>query len=197
MLNKDSNKPYEIPYLSKSSMGLSFGTLTENEDTILPLEEWESVLANGEWIFTTVFYGIEDIYRIEGDIEFKPDGTFKRYVTMSYYRGAAKEVQENENYLKSVSGGSVSGEWGMAVNGEPFWYEKVTKCNGKVSFEVPNLGLPINICDAFIEGKIYTYGTKKEDFAKYKVVAFKHDHIAIEGKDYTDEGTKVWIFHKE
>lgn len=41
MINKDSNKPYEIPYLSKSSMGLSFGSLMENEVTILPLEEWE------------------------------------------------------------------------------------------------------------------------------------------------------------
>lgn len=196
MMNKDSNKPYEIPYLSKSSMGLSFGSLMENEVTILPLEEWESVLTNGEWDFTTVFYGIDDIHRFEGDVEFKTDGTFNRYVTMSYYRGTAKKVQENERYLKSVSGGSISGKWGIAVNGEPFWFESVEKCNGKVSFKSPTITDPKHICDAFGKGKLYTYGTKKEDLAKYEVTTFKNDHIVIEGKSYADEGKRVWIFYK-
>lgn len=199
LMNKDADTPYEVPYLSSASLtGISLGNgIPTSKDEILPVKEWEGILTNGEWKYTTVFYGLEDIYRFEGEIEFRPDGSFERYVTVRYYFGTPKNVLEKDSYLRSVSGGIVSGKWKMADNGEAIWYEKIKKCSGELSYVDPKISIAKNLCDVFELDGIHTYGTRKEELAKYEVKTFKPDHIVIEGKRYSDDGRLVWILYKD
>lgn len=164
---------------------------------IAPLNEWKNILP-GKWKLNTEFRDSEEITIFIGDIEFYPDGTFERHVSIlvyvSLYSDAAVEEEEEELCVKA--GGVARGKWEID-DSKNNWYEKVTYCNIIQTFiGAHNCNKKYNGCAWFPKDHKQKYGDGIGDMGKKEVKLFTKDKIVIEGKDFSTNGTKRWILEK-
>ena len=60
---------------------------------ILPQEEWSKTLL-GKWKYRRVFKASFYSWVYEGEVEYKPDNSFSRYITCKYYEGYYGKISD-------------------------------------------------------------------------------------------------------
>lgn len=187
MINKDASAPYEIPYLSGASLeAISDGSLITTK--IAPVEEWEDILI-GKWSYSFVEPYGQLVYTMQGEVEFKEDGTFFKYITWRHF-GSKYSFEKNDP--KIVAGGSYSGTWEMD---NEIWKEKRLKC--KITKTHNDARGDLDVCGVFYklnEAKIY--GQFNDEENKSKVTHFNRDNIIIESKSFATGETNKYFFKR-
>lgn len=164
-------------------------------NTILPQEEWADILP-GKWAFEVKFNSFKEIYIFEGEMKYFPDGTFNKYVSMKNYYGITdkKIVKGTYRNLCIEGGGSYSGTW--SVGNGLFWNEIVKKCSMNTTFAGEDCDNAYNICDWFPEKDSISYGTMSDSLSMKQIKVFSKNKIIIEGKKFSNDSTRKWIFRK-
>lgn len=185
MINKDDNAPYEIPYLSETEF--SFFNLLSDSSSVQN-EEWSLTLI-GKWRYSFFEYYGETYHKIEGEVEYKEDGTFFSYVTWKYYEGKYR-LKDDEPSI--IAGGSYSGAW-LTENQE--WQEKITKCSINTSHH--ELWDDYDVCDnVYPRGRKIRYGKFNSDKKKSKTVRFDDKKIVIHSKSFHTGLTNKYVFDR-
>lgn len=139
---------------------------------ILNYNQWQTTLI-GTWNYHAVYIENGYSYQIDGEVTFKPDNYFERFITIKKIKAGHEEGK---------TGGSVTGKWEIVPN--KGWEEKVEKCNLKESVDMGD------VCEKWFS-KIAPigYGNFNSDLIKFNLTAFNNQNIKITGKDFSIDGT--------
>ncbi len=155
----------------------------------------------GRWEFSIKeIYAMETIF-YEGEIEYFPDSTYKRYVTCkAFYNDWAYEEEDKNSFndynIDLVVVGQVSGTW-KAGDGE-YWEELPGSCNMLVEncsldcsqkFGIRVRQKPKISCIGFYPNNKYYYGSFEDEFHQTRLKAFTRKKIFIEQTRYHDNST--------
>ena len=102
----------------------------------LPVEKWSENLATSWKFETTLMYPMK-IESLIGEVEYRSDGTFKRYVTRkAYYYDHPYDYERNGKFKDErpdvLRVGKVEGNWEVNQNG--YWKEIVSTCQMKTNY---------------------------------------------------------------
>lgn len=192
-LMKDNSKPYQIPFINQQAMGLNLGIFNLSVDELTP-STLEAKLI-GEWEFQTVMKYADHIIELKGEIIYKEDNTFHRYMTMRYYAGTPGRVKPEDNYLKLVSGGSATGEWQVSSDGQS-WVETPQNCTSSNSFAKSGYNL-LSACIWFNENSEYQYGTFKGEKSTSEITTVSSSQITIARQDFTTDNIIEYHFSRK
>lgn len=184
--NKDSSKPYEIPYLSDQSVSLasfSFSSEPALNSGILPRDQWKAAML-GEWKIRYVYNGTKSIDLIEGKVTFNDDDTFDRRLTYKrYFNRTLGRVEKINKDLKFQSGGRVIGRWSYLTEGD-LWVEFIEDCKESV---VHDRDSGKSICDFFPKSEAVNFGRAELDFAELKLIEFNASRIAFTEENFDSD----------
>ena len=167
-----------------------------SDGVILPKSEWEETLV-GTWDFDIAFNAPTRIHRFTGDVEYKSDKSFSRYINMKYYDYATpSRVKESEEYMRVIGGGRITGTWSISEDGN-FWRENITTCEVSNSFNDESRYNSYTACRFYPVSDIVTFGEINLAGTRFKLKTFNADKIIIEGESFEDDGKRVFVFTRK
>lgn len=170
----------EIPFLQEQLESLIGATVE-------PEEQWDDVMI-GKWNFRYQLNYTQSIHIFEGEVEYKSDSSFVKYLNFKRY---ASEYDIENGNATMIAGGSLSGTW--KLGGNKTWIEVFTKCNIKNSYRTSYLeNEGADVCDDYFDGAI-RYGVYKSDVYHSRVVEFNEDKIHIKVKSFSSGKTSDFV----
>lgn len=151
-------------------------------------EEFRKILI-GDWsIKIEMPYSELGAHKIEGDLTFNSDSTYRKRLSLKQYRYKVDEEDRFTNYnLKRVSEGYLIGKWVVHDN-ETMWAETVEECSSKLTYinayESPDFGL----CNLFRVSSSSFYGQPERDYKtqELKIKHFTTNEILLETRIYSE-----------
>lgn len=174
---------------------------TVSSPDILPDSMWKDNLV-GTWTMHYVEQNSEYIDQIDGQVTYKPDGTFSRIATYTHYgynkyqheRPYGRSPYQGDDYIITRSGLKNAGRW---IVKDKLWVESITTCSSKraINSKFPRLRYyDSNPCSFFPKGGKVTFGSKDVDYDKYTLKKFQENSIQIEHQNFETGGKGTYYF---
>lgn len=169
-------------YLAAEKLGFNISFL---EGGSIPSTEWQETLP-GKWKFKDTHKTPREIWIVEGEVEYLPNGKFHRFITIKFYHDGNEPEIENSD-LQIVAGGSVDGTWQIDTINE-VWTEKITSCDIINSLIGQGYNEKYDGCSWYSIGSTWYYGNHSEKGSQSKISSFSRNRIDISEIVYSNGG---------
>ena len=183
-----------LPYADEAASGY-----------IVPREEWKTLL-EGTWKYEVEIVNPVNVVIYEGEIDYREDGTFKRYVDCKiwefdrpYSQSEGNESGRLDNFdMNLLVSGSVSGKW--TVSAEDYWFEVVDECNMQLvhlntgynsKYNKTSADLLQPTCVGYYPMDTIRYGNFTNGIVEKEVRTFTQDQIVLSGRIWNNDKWKV------
>jgi hypothetical protein len=160
---------------------------------IAPYAKWNEILP-GKWKYQRKLETTEYTWVYEGEVEYKRDGTFNRFITCKYYHISGMK-KLNSEYISIIAGGSYWGRWSVDTVGG-FFKEDIEGCNvttGRVDYGYK----AVNFCETkFAPKNHWWFGDLVSSRSRFKVIRFDKKKIIINGELFDEAGTVEVLFDR-
>jgi hypothetical protein len=186
-MEKDIHGAYKIPFIDGNEFKLGLNSSLPNNQ-LTSSSEWEDVLI-GRWNFETIFRAEERNRKFAGEVIYRDDNTFTRFVTFKLFH---KDLEEDI----LIAGGKVEGIWSVDTLNNT-WIESVTECSMKVTYSFHLSDKDFNVCNSYFRsGREARYGQVDSDYSQVSIDAFNQDKIVITLKNYSSGAKDHFRFTK-
>jgi len=159
----------------------------EKEQVIAPFNKWEAKLI-GTWDYKREYESPLSGCLDEGEVEYRTDGTFRRYSNIKQYYTNSPTYSGilNSSYQWYTGGGTVSGDWTIdTLKGAIDELEK--NCQIRRSWIKDGWKENIHICDTYYVMYSPALGNFEGSDEKRWIEKFTNDSIIVRGRDFASD----------
>lgn len=162
--------------------------------------DWRELLV-GTWDFYYSRKSSKSLHYFDGEVEYRADGTFIKYVNHKYYipQYSHYVIGQGKDILAVEEGGNIEGKWKVLIE-KGVWEESTSRCKLSRSFTFKDHSRKKHIgyypCKRDFRGVIQ-YGTHNTTVSKLSLNYFKKNLINITGRNFKEGSAIVMDFSKK